>query len=108
LGIGEQQVLGFFLVLARVSPLFALAPLFSSASIPKRVRGVVAVGIAFGLEPVVARGAVVPVAVAPPPPPPVVPVVGVAVAPQAPSRASRASKSASAATFAGALRRGAR
>jgi flagellar biosynthesis protein FliR len=52
---GEQQVAGFFLVLARVSPLFVLAPLFSSNLIPMRVRGIVAVALAIGLAPVVAR-----------------------------------------------------
>jgi flagellar biosynthesis protein FliR len=60
MGIGEQQVLAFFLVLARVSPLFMLAPLFSSRSIPKRVRGIVAVGLAIGLTPVAATGAELP------------------------------------------------
>jgi flagellar biosynthetic protein FliR len=51
---GEQQVAGFFLVLARVSPLFVLAPLFSSNLMPARVRGIVAVALAIGLTPVVA------------------------------------------------------
>jgi flagellar biosynthetic protein FliR len=51
---GEQQVAAFFLVLARVSPLFVLAPLFSSPVLPARVRGIVAVGLAVGLSPVVA------------------------------------------------------
>jgi flagellar biosynthetic protein FliR len=50
---GEQQVAAFFLVLARVSPLFVLAPLFSSPILPPRVRGVVAVALAVGLSPVV-------------------------------------------------------
>jgi flagellar biosynthesis protein FliR len=50
---GEQRVLAFFLVLARISPLFILAPLFSSKMVPARVRGVVAVGLAIGLSPVV-------------------------------------------------------
>jgi flagellar biosynthetic protein FliR len=54
---GEQQVAGFFLVLARVSPLFVLAPLFSSQLLPARVRGIVAVALAIGLAPIVARGA---------------------------------------------------
>ncbi len=54
---GEQQVAGFFLVLARVSPLFLLAPLFSSQLIPFRVRGIVAVALAIGLSPIVARSA---------------------------------------------------
>jgi flagellar biosynthetic protein FliR len=57
---GEQQVIGFFAVLARVSPLFALAPMFSSKSVPMRVRGIVAVGIAIGLTPVVTKGAHMP------------------------------------------------
>jgi len=60
MGIGEGQILGFFLVLARVSPLFVLAPLFSSKSIPRRVRGIIAVALAIGLTPVVARGAELP------------------------------------------------
>ena len=57
---GEQQVLAFFLVLARVSPLFLLAPLFSSQMLPARVRGIVAVALAIGLAPVVGRGAHLP------------------------------------------------
>ena len=56
-GIGEQQVAAFLLVLARVSPLFLLAPLFSSRNIPARARGTVAVSLAIGLAPVVGRGA---------------------------------------------------
>jgi flagellar biosynthesis protein FliR len=51
---GEQRVLAFFLVLARLSPLFLLAPLFSSKMVPARVRSVIAVGLAVGLSPVVA------------------------------------------------------
>jgi flagellar biosynthetic protein FliR len=56
----EHQLVGFFAVLARVSPLFALAPLFSSKSIPARVRGIVAVALAVGLSPIVAKGADLP------------------------------------------------
>src|SRR5829696_4739654 len=52
----EQQVAGFFLVLARVSPLFLLAPLFSSKMIPGRARGVLALGLSIGILPVVGRG----------------------------------------------------
>jgi flagellar biosynthesis protein FliR len=48
----QQQVLGFFLVLARVSPLFILAPLFSSKLLPLRARGIVAVGLAIGIAPI--------------------------------------------------------
>ena len=35
--IGPQRIAAFFLVLARVSPLFAIAPLFSSKLVPMRV-----------------------------------------------------------------------
>ena len=45
----EQQVAAFFLVLARVSPLFILAPLFSSKSLPARARTIVALAITVGL-----------------------------------------------------------
>lgn len=57
---GEQQVLGFFAVLARVAPLFLVAPLFSSRSMPPRVRGIASVAIAIGLAPIVTRGAQMP------------------------------------------------
>ena len=54
----EQQVAAFFLVLARISPLFLLAPLFSSKMIPARVRSIIAVGLAVGLMPVVKHGTI--------------------------------------------------
>lgn len=57
---GEQHVVAFFLVLARLSPLFVLAPLFSSRLVPARVRGIVAVALAIGLSPVVMRGELLP------------------------------------------------
>jgi flagellar biosynthetic protein FliR len=50
--LGPDRVGAFFLVLARVSPLFVLAPLFSSKLVPRRVRGIVAVALAIGLSPV--------------------------------------------------------
>ena len=53
---GEQNVVGFILVLARVSPLFVLAPLFNSRLIPARVRAIVAVALAVGLSPVLVKG----------------------------------------------------
>lgn len=53
---GEQQVTAFFLVLGRISPLFLLAPLFSSKLIPPRARVVIAVGLAVGLTPIAFRG----------------------------------------------------
>jgi len=57
---GEQHVAAFVLVLARVGPLFILAPMFSSKLIPLRVRGIVAVALAIGLSPVVSKGVVLP------------------------------------------------
>jgi flagellar biosynthesis protein FliR len=49
---GEQHMLAFALVLARVAPLFLLAPLFSSKAFPARVRTVTAVALAIGISPV--------------------------------------------------------
>lgn len=54
--VSEQQLGGFILVLARVSPLFLLAPIFSSRMIPARARGVAAVAISFGLAPLALHG----------------------------------------------------
>jgi flagellar biosynthesis protein FliR len=51
----EQHVLAFALVLARVAPMFLLAPLFSSKSFPARVRTVAAVALAIGISPVAER-----------------------------------------------------
>ena len=48
----EQQVLAFTLVIARIAPLFLLAPLFSSKLLPARARGIVAVGLALGIAPI--------------------------------------------------------
>ena len=57
---GEQHVAAFFLVLARIGPLFVLAPLFSSKLLPARVRGIVAVALAIGITPVVSNGTKLP------------------------------------------------
>jgi flagellar biosynthesis protein FliR len=57
---GTHNVVAFFLVLARVSPMFVFAPLFSSKLVPVRVRGIIAVALAVGLSPVVGRGAHIP------------------------------------------------
>lgn len=57
---GVTSTAGFILVLARVSPLFAVAPLFSSRQIPPRVRSVIAVALAIGLTPLALRGQQVP------------------------------------------------
>ena len=62
---GEQQVAGFILVLARISPLFVLAPLFSSRMLPPRVRGIAAVGLAVGMAPLAMKGHEVPLELIP-------------------------------------------
>jgi flagellar biosynthetic protein FliR len=58
--VGSQNVTGFILVLARISPLFVLAPLFSSKMIPSRVKGIIAVALAFGLTPIAVHGQHIP------------------------------------------------
>jgi flagellar biosynthetic protein FliR len=58
--LGQNQLAGFVLVLARVGPLFLLAPPFSSKMVPVRVRGIVAVALAIGLAPVALHGQNVP------------------------------------------------
>jgi flagellar biosynthetic protein FliR len=54
--VGERHLVAFALTLARVAPLFVLAPMFSSKQIPARAKGVIAVALAVGLSPVAARG----------------------------------------------------
>jgi len=54
------ELTGFILVLARVTPLFFLAPVFSSQIIPPHVRGIIAVGISIGLAPVALQGQQIP------------------------------------------------
>jgi flagellar biosynthetic protein FliR len=56
----EQQLAGFFLVLARVTPLFIFAPLFSSRLVPARIRGTIAVALAIGISPVAVGSAKIP------------------------------------------------
>jgi flagellar biosynthesis protein FliR len=51
--LGEQRVAAFFLVLARLTPIFLLGPVMSSKLVPMRVRGIVAVALTIGLAPVV-------------------------------------------------------
>jgi flagellar biosynthetic protein FliR len=58
--LAGNQLAGFILVLARVTPLFFIAPLFSSAMIPPRVRAIVAVAIAIGLTPIAMHGQHIP------------------------------------------------
>jgi flagellar biosynthetic protein FliR len=52
----EQQVAGFMLVIARIAPLFLIAPLFSSKMVPARVKGIAAVGLAVGMAPMALKG----------------------------------------------------
>jgi flagellar biosynthetic protein FliR len=58
--IGPSQLVGFILVLARLTPLFVFAPLFSSRSVPFRVRGIIAVALAIGLSPLALAGQATP------------------------------------------------
>ncbi len=54
--LAAGELVGFILVLARVTPLFFMAPLFSSSLVPTRVRGIIAVGISIGLTPIALHG----------------------------------------------------
>jgi flagellar biosynthetic protein FliR len=58
--ISGDHVTGFFLVLARIAPLFILAPMFSSKMLPVRVRGIIAVALAIGLTPMAVHGQHIP------------------------------------------------
>jgi flagellar biosynthesis protein FliR len=55
-----DELVGFILVMARVTPLFFIAPVFSSQMIPVRVRGTIAIGISIGLAPIALQGQRVP------------------------------------------------
>ena len=48
---GEKHALGFFLTLARIGPLFLIAPLFSSKMIPRKARAIAALALTIGLSP---------------------------------------------------------
>jgi flagellar biosynthetic protein FliR len=58
--LAGNELAGFILVLARVTPLFFIAPLFSSRVIPPHIRGLIAVGISIGLAPLALHGQHVP------------------------------------------------
>jgi flagellar biosynthetic protein FliR len=58
--VGANQTAGFMLVLARISPLFVLAPIFSARMMPARARGVAAVALTIGMAPVAMQGHKVP------------------------------------------------
>jgi flagellar biosynthesis protein FliR len=63
--LAGNELGGFILVLARITPLFIVAPLFSSAMIPPRVRSVLAAGIAIGMTPIALHGQHIPTAALP-------------------------------------------
>jgi flagellar biosynthesis protein FliR len=54
--LGGETLAGFFLVLARLTPLFILAPLFSSKMLGLRVRAIIALALAVGLTPLALEG----------------------------------------------------
>ncbi|WP_026911695.1 flagellar biosynthetic protein FliR [Patulibacter minatonensis] len=58
--ISGLQPVAFVLLLARISPLFVIAPLFSSSTIPPRVKGLIAVALAVGMCPVATAGQTLP------------------------------------------------
>jgi len=59
-GIGTAHVIGFFIVLARITPLFLIAPVFSSPLLIPQVRGVLAVALAMGLTTLAMHGQTIP------------------------------------------------
>jgi flagellar biosynthetic protein FliR len=58
--IGTRNVFAFFLVLARVTPLFLIAPAFSSQMLLPQVRSVLAVALALGMTPLALHNQTVP------------------------------------------------
>ncbi len=50
--VAGEQISAFMLALARVGPLFALAPVFSARALPVRARAVAAMALAFALLPI--------------------------------------------------------
>ena len=58
--LDRNTIVGFILVLARVSPLFLLAPPFNSTMVPARARLIIACGISVGLAPLALHGLAIP------------------------------------------------
>lgn len=58
--VGPGHIFGFFLVLARISPLFVVAPLFSSQMLPTQARTIAAVALSIGMTPLAMHGHTVP------------------------------------------------
>jgi flagellar biosynthesis protein FliR len=59
-GVSARNVYAFFLVMARVTPLFIVAPGFSSTMLLPRVRTVLALAISIGLTPIAMHGQKIP------------------------------------------------
>lgn len=57
---GQNSVAGFLLVLGRIGPLFVLAPLFSSRSIPARAKGICAIGLTVAIAPLAVGDSAIP------------------------------------------------
>ena len=55
-----DHVVGYMLVLARITPLFIIAPVFSSKMLMPRVRAILAVAMAVGITPIAVHGHVLP------------------------------------------------
>ncbi len=58
--LDRNTIVGFLLVLSRVSPLFLLAPPFNSTMVPMRARAIVATAIAIGISPLALHGQHIP------------------------------------------------
>ena len=58
--LDRNTIVGFILVLARVSPMFLLAPPFNSTMVPARARLIIACGISVGLAPLALHGLAIP------------------------------------------------
>lgn len=54
--VAGDHIAAYMLVLARISPLFIIAPVFSSKLLIPRVRAILAVGITVGITPLAAHG----------------------------------------------------
>lgn len=60
--ISGRNIAAFFLVLARLTPLFLVGPGFSSQMLIPRARSVIALALAFGLTPIAIHGQTLPTA----------------------------------------------
>jgi flagellar biosynthesis protein FliR len=58
--LSGDHVVAFFLVLARITPLFIVAPVFSSQMLIPRVRAVLAIAISIGITPIASHGQTIP------------------------------------------------